>query len=386
MSFMKAYTQVLTEGGNVEVDGKQAVKLDMSKISADDFKEFKGLFIKALIDINKKYEKMHGNPLWKDVKSLAANGKIFSGSTRAFFTKDYETFKKFKPLVGDMDVQVPEPKMKLLRDLLDANKGKKFGAFTWKGFEHNGLQYNGILVPPAKFLDASDAVQLDFEGTPFGDDEIPTEFAEFGHYSSWTDIKANVKGLFIKYLMRCLTSAIKREKIAIVSKTGKRTAKSKRADLQSFYSFSVDRGFRLKLEPVLDDNDNIVMTDGLPTYKEVPTKDADYKQDLDQIFSILFGKMPTPIEKRSMFSFIKTLDLMNDNLSKKQIEDAHDTFVGLLWGKGMQGIERNNPAADAEIKNAAYDQLVNKFSYLKGKEKQVKQMYDEYYKKYRMTK
>lgn len=185
--------------------------------------------------------------------------------------------------------------------------------------------------------------------------------------------------------MRSLASAIKKEKIAIVSKTGKRTAKSKRADLQSFYSFSVDRGFRLKLEPVLDDKDNIVMTDGLPTYKEIPSKNATYKQDLDQIFSILFGKIPTAGEKRDMFSFVKTLDLMSNNLSKKQIEEIHDSFVNLLWGKGTQGIERNNPTGDAEIKNAAYDQLVNKFSYLKGKEKQVKKVYDDYYSNYRMT-
>ena len=54
------------------------------------------------------------------------------------------------------------------------------------------------------------------------ENQQPTEFATFGHYSSFTDIEKNVKGLFIKYLVRSLASAIDRQEIVVLSKkTGK---------------------------------------------------------------------------------------------------------------------------------------------------------------------
>jgi len=335
-----------------------------------------------MLDLNKKFEKESGRSLWKDAMSLIAKGKIFSGSTRAFFTKDFNEFRSFKPFVGDMDVQVPESVMKDLKPFLVKHTGKKFGEFTWVGFTNSGMQYNGLLTPPKKFQSASKYIQLDFEGTPFGNgDEAPTEFAEFGHYSSWTDIKKGVKGLFIKYLIRGLSSAIKKEKIALVGKSGKRL---KRGDLQGFYGFSVDKGFRLKIEPVIDENGNIVITDGLPTYKEIPSKTAKYEQNVGKIFSILFGKIPNDIEKRSMFSFVKTLDLIAQNIDQKKIIGIHDSFVKLLWSKAGQQIERGNPTLDAEIKNAAYGELLKKFPYLKGKKKEVELMYNEFYKNYKV--
>jgi len=373
---------IITEGGNVRLTtGEEAAKIDLTKADSKVFDELKKGLLKSFEDINNKFDKQYGYPLWSDFKGLVKSGKIFSGSTRAFFTKPFETFAKFKPLVGDMDVQVSEESMKDLKEFLDNNIGKKFGDYTWKGYTHNGMQYNGLLQPPKELQYLSNYIQLDFEGTEFAD-QTPTEFATFGHYSSWEDITKNVKGLFIKYLMRALSSGIKKDKIAIVGKSGKRL---KRADLQSFYGFSVDKGFRLKIEPVLDEDGNLVITDGLPTYKEIPSKTAKYKTDLSEIFSIIFGVIPTEKEKKDMFSFVRALKLIKKYVSNEKIEEVHDQFVRLLWGKGSQGIERNNPTADKDIKMSAYNELIEAFPFLKSKENKVAEYIEEYYSNYKMS-
>lgn len=375
-------SDIITEGGNVILKtGEAAEKIDLTKADSKVFEDLKKGLLLSFEAINIKFDKQYGYPLWEDFKALVSTGKIFSGSTRSFFTKNFDTFVKYKPQVGDMDVQVPESAMKDLKEFLTDNIGTKFGDYIWKGFTHNGMQYNGLLQPPKDLQYLSDFIQLDFEGTPF-EDSSPTEFATFGHYSSWEDITKNVKGLFIKYLMRALSSGIKKDKIAIVGKSGKRL---KRSDLQSFYGFSVDKGFRLKIEPVLDEVGNLVLTDGLPTYKEIPSKTATYKTDLDEIFSIIFGKMPTKMEKKGLFSFVRTLDLIKNNIDKPVVEEAHDQFVRLLWGKGSQGIERNNPTADLEIKSAAYNEMLKTFPYLKAKEDNVNKMIAEYYENYKMS-
>ena len=223
---------IITEGGNVRLtSGEEAEKIDLTKADSKVFEELKKGLLKSFEAINDKFDKQYGYPLWTDFKGLVKSGKIFSGSTRAFFTKPFETFAKFKPLVGDMDVQVSEESMPDLKEFLEQNIGTKFAGYTWKGFTHNGMQYNGLLQPPKDLQYLSNYIQLDFEGTQFVKDN-PTEFATFGHYSSWEDITKNVKGLFIKYLMRALSSGIKKDKIALVGKSGKRL---KRTDLQSFY-------------------------------------------------------------------------------------------------------------------------------------------------------
>lgn len=377
----------LNEGGNVELKdefGKvteAAEKIDLTKATPKEFEDLKQGMVKSFDAINTKFDKQYGYPLWSDFNGLVKSGKIFSGSTRAFFTKPFKTFAKFKPLVGDMDIQVPESSMKDLRLFLDENAGKKFGEYTWVGYTANGMQFNGLLRPPKHLRHLSNYIQLDFEGTEFKG-ENPTEFATFGHYSSWEDITKNVKGLFIKYLMRALSSGIEKKEIAVISpKTGKRL---KRAKVMSFYGFSVDKGFRLKLEPVLDDSGDMLMTDGLPTYTEIDSKKATYKTDLSEIFSIIFGVIPTAKEKKDLFSFIRTLPLIKKYVTMDKVEDIHDQFVRLLWGRGSQGIERKNPEGDLEIKMTAYNEFLKVFPQFKSKQAAVEKMIKEFMSTYKM--
>ena len=62
----------------------------------------------------------------------------------------------------------------------------------------------------------------------------------------------------------------------------------KRDTKQSIFGFSVDKGVRNKWEAVLDSKGKIVKTNGLPTYKEMPAKGAEFTQDIGKIFEISF--------------------------------------------------------------------------------------------------
>ena len=86
-----------------------------------------------------------------------------------------------------------------------------------------------------------------------------------------------------------------------------------------------------------------------------------------------------------MFSFIRTLQLIKKYVSNDKIEEVHDQFVRLMWGRGSQGIERNNPKADRDIKMSAYNELIGVFPFLKSKEKVVGNIIEEYYSNYKMS-
>lgn len=382
MAKFKSFYDTLNEGGNVRLPtGEEAQKLDLSKLNEVDFEIIKQSLLNSFKEMNVAFSKQTGKPFWKDFNSLTKNAKVFSGSTRTFFTKPFKEFSQFKKMVGDMDLQVPDEKMPELKTFLEKSKGKKFGEWTWKGFTSSGSQFNGLLEAPDAWKEIIKFIQIDFEGTPYENDE-PTEFATFGHYSSWSDIKKNVKGLFIKYLIRALTSSIKTGEMVII---GKRGNALKRAPIQSYYGFSVDKGVRLKIEPVLNDKGEIVLTDGLPTFTEIPTKNSTYEKSLDKIYSILFGHTPNPTQKKALFSFVNTLQLMKINLDKKKIDEVHDRFVELLWDKGAQGIERNDPEGDRDIKMSAYNEFLNAFPAYRSKQKTTSKIIEDYYKKYRMT-
>ena len=378
----KDYYQLLNEGGNVRIRGQQAQKIPMEKLDDKKFKKLKEELMLSFKAMNDGFKKVTKKPLWIDFKKLVASSLIFSGSTRTFFQKDLKTFAKFKKKVGDMDLQIPEPYLSELGDVLNKWKGKKLGNFKWFGHQRSGTQFNGILETTKEWHPIVRYIQIDFEGTPFANEQ-PTEFATFGHFSSWTDITKNVKGLFNKFLFRALTSSIKSEEMFVVSaKTGKPLQRDKK---QSMLGFSVDKGLRDRFEPVLDDKGKIVKTDGLPTYKELPSKGAKFVTDIGKIFELIFGRVPKGSERTDIRSFVKTLKIMKKTFDAKRVESVFFRFIKLLWGKGAQGIERINPQEDKKIKMSAYNEFLKAFPNLKTHEKEIQKDIEEYYKKYRMT-
>jgi hypothetical protein len=109
----------------------------------------------------------------------------------------------------------------------------------------------------------------------------------------------------------------------------------------------------------------------------------DYEQDMNVLFNMAFGKQPTDTDLRLMHAFTGSLDLMGRFYDKKKIEAIFLHFVGLIWGRGAQGFERDNPELDFENKKAAYDQFLARFSYLKSHDNEIQTMIEDYYKAYK---
>ena len=107
--------KTIREGGNMSIAGEDgtevmATKLQVAKMTPEQFEEFKTSFFSFLMELSDMYNERFGTPIWKD-ESLITKGKIYSGSTRAFFQKPFEEFTKYKKSVGDFDVQLPESTM-----------------------------------------------------------------------------------------------------------------------------------------------------------------------------------------------------------------------------------------------------------------------------------
>lgn len=375
----------LTEGGNVKVKGQSAHKIPMDQISAKQFDELKKEISDALKALNAAFQTKYKKPLFPNIDANIENGKLFSGSTRPFFTMTYDDYKKHKKYVGDMDLQYPEELEKELGEFLAANEGKKFGKMTY--FGEGGAsptQYNTIFkstVAP----DLVENIQMDFEPTQW-ETGTPTEFATFAHYSDWEDIKANVKGAFSKLLMRALVSSKERlGDIAVMTPTGK-ISKSTKFEDPAMRKFSVDKGMRVAFEPVLDAKGNIQKTEeGKPIYKEIDTKKSTYSRDLGDIFAFIFGQVPKGNEKQIMHSFVGLLKLMEKYLDKDTIKMIFSSFLRIIWEKGQEievtdqfnkeGIQEK----DFEVKKAAYDQFIKVFPYLKMKDEALKNFVMPFY-------
>ena len=125
MGYKKIY-----EGGNLTVNGKSATKLQVGNMDNEEFGDFKEDFIAFLLSVSDIYMEKTGYPIWNR-EDLLFKGKVFSGSTRAFFQKDRATFANKKPKVGDFDVQVPE-------DIFDTfhNSYRKFGCKSTAFFSY----------------------------------------------------------------------------------------------------------------------------------------------------------------------------------------------------------------------------------------------------------
>ena len=377
-------------GGNVNVSLETAHKIPIDELSKTQFVQFKNEITTTLKALNKAFEKQTGEALWSNIDSLIETGRLFSGSTRLLFTKALEDLKKYKKKVGDIDLQYPEEKKGALKEFLTNSEDQKFGDMTYFGMGGNSpIQFNTIFKTTSLPDDVTN-IQVDFEPTIWEDGE-PTEFSTYAHYSSWEDVQSQVKGAFSKLLMRSLTSNKERlGDVAVVTPTGKISTAAK-YDNPGMRGFSVDKGLRVKYEPVLDDRGEQQKTDdGRPMYKEIPTKDSNYERDLADIFGFLFGQEPTEDEKHLMHSYIGILKLMKKYLDDDSENDVFDGFMKIIWGDMAQEIEQGEfkdgiNTEDFSIKHAAYDQFVKVFPELRMSEEEllnyVRPFYDKLAKK-----
>lgn len=377
----------LEEGGNLTVNGKSATKLHVANMDNEEFGDFKEDFISFLLSVSDIYMEKTGYPIWNR-EDLLFEGKVFSGSTRAFFQKDRDIFANKKPKVGDFDVQVPEDIFDTFHDfVLNDLPNMEIGDFVIHGCSQSPGQ-DHCLVRANKFYPevGADYIQIDWEYVPFKNN-IPTDFATFAHYSSWEDIENDVKGVFMKYLMRALVSTIdERENVTIVSaKTGKPLASANKSTLKHFMGFSVDKGIRTKFIPYLDENGNPLIVDGQEYWVEQPAKESKYTQDVGAMYQLIFNEPATEKDKNDLHSFVRTLNNLMKKFDTERVTKIFFMFSKLLWGPGAQGISAFDPEEDKQVKTAAYNQFLKAFPELKQYESEIEEMKNEYYSSYKVS-
>lgn len=382
MDYKKIY-----EGGNLTVNGHSATKLQVGKMDNEQFGDFKEDFLAFLLSVSDMFMEYSGYPIWNR-EELLFQGKVFSGSTRAFFQKDHSTYAAKKPKVGDFDVQVPEDIFQNFHKfVLDELPNSEIGDFVIEGSSVSPGQDHCLVRANKNYPElGAEYIQIDWEYVPFKNN-MPTDFATFAHYSSWEDIENNVKGVFMKYLMRALVSTIdERENVTIVSaKTGKPLASANKSQLKHFMGFSVDKGIRTKYIPYCDENGKPLVVDGQEYWCEQPSKESTYTQDVGAMYQLIFGEAPSESEKKDLHSYVRTLNNLMGAFDEERIRKVFFMFCKLIWGPGAQGISAFDPNEDREVKDAAYEQFLKAFPELKQYESEIEEMKDTYYQNYKVT-
>ncbi|MCA6386052.1 MAG: hypothetical protein IM620_21480, partial [Cytophagales bacterium] len=104
-----------------------------------------------------------------------------------------EEFKKHKPTVGDVDVQISHNHKEKLDSVL--KPGTKFGKHTVVGTKKHGNEISAVVRH-----DNGEHHQIDFQGI----EGSPSKSSEFLHSSDWEDTKHGIKGAHHKVLLNAV--------------------------------------------------------------------------------------------------------------------------------------------------------------------------------------
>lgn len=356
-------------GGNVKIGNVLADRIDLLKVNRDQIVH---KLSKTLMRVNLSFRKLSGTPLWED--ELFKSNAFLSGSSIHLFNKAITTpeFISCKKTVGDIDVQVDREQRDSIKKFLDANEGKKFGYGALVGYKSSGDQF----ITLWGFEEQSLNIQIDIELVDFAKGK-PTPWSQFSHSSSWEDTKEGIKGVFQKYLMRAFTSKSLRDVVILKGKKQVPTI-TKTTDL----AFSVTRGLREKLKPVVDENGKQRMMNGLFVFEEIPVKESTYVNDIQDMFVILFGVSPTKSDLKDFESFMGGLRLVNKYFTNVERRTLVLGFANTLFGSGAQGLYRGDPVRDYEEKNIAMDKMINTLRVNINCDT-IEKMRLEYYKNYK---
>ena len=342
---MFRFKEFIAEGGNVTIATPKgevsAERIDLEKIDRDSI----AIKLKrALQVINAGFSRKYGVPLWGG--DLFKSNAFLSGSSLHFFNTEIPSnvFVQYKRHLGDIDTQVDRAQEQNIKEFLNSIVGQKFGYITFVGFKTSAGQF----ITLWSFDKPQINVQIDLELVDFADGK-PTQWSQFSHSSAWSDMKEGIKGVFQKYLMRALTTKTLRE-ITVLKGKSQTPVKTLSTDL----AFSVGQGLRQKLEPVLDETGKHVKIAGLLAYREIPTKSSTYINDLNIMFEILFGVVPTGVDLELFGSFVGGLQLVKKHFSTTEQRKVIEGFAHTLWGPGAQGLYRGNPEQDQSEKMTAF--------------------------------
>ena len=339
---MKQFKNFLNEGGNVEIDGKHYA----DRIPTNTRDDLQKKLLVTLHELSKAFEKVSGLPIWSD--ALFQSKSFFSGSSQHFFRQDIsnDEFSKHKDSMGDVDTQIDGVLADKIADFLTANKGKKFGVGTFIGFKPSP----DTLITLFRIDDIN--IQIDLEMVDYVDGK-PTPWAKFSHSSDWLDIKAGIKGVFHKYLIRAIDAKNLRP-VMVQMKT--KTKEQNITDL----AFSVGKGLRTKFAAVIE-NGKPKMENGLPVVVELPTKDAKFVSEPVEMLALFLKRPVSPSEVTQFESFTGLVDLLGKELTKDEKYKVLDGFVFTLWGRIGQQLYRDDQTRDFKEKMQAYEYIVNKW-------------------------
>ena len=384
LEFFHKLEKPIKEGGNITLPtGETPDDLDLTVTK-------RGYIVpildKLLSDIDRLYQEQHKEALWSP--KLLTNKQFLSGSSLHFFNVSGisdEDFVKVKPKIGDIDTQIDVEKTDKLKAFLDSIQGQDLGDAKLLGYKSGNQQYSSLWElkePPIK-------MQIDLEFVDYEKDE-PTEWSQFSHSSAWEDVQEGIKGVFHKFLISSIGS-LSRKDFLLRKMVGRGKARAEQdvPTTDNMLSFAVSSkeggGLRPKYEPVLDDSGQPLIKDGLPVMTALPT--SGYEKNILSIFQTLFGDRVGAKElsamKNKLWSFVGLLDVMNMMLDDQEKQRVFDSFAEKLYGKGAQGLYKNDPERDSADKNSA----INKLSKVTGISlpAEIEQMKKDYYAGYKMT-
>jgi hypothetical protein len=205
-------------------------------------------------------------------------------------------------VLGDIDVMIPHEKLGELFDVLARLEGKSLwhNRVTYVGqnkHQQSGHQINAIFAFAHPESSWEQFVQIDFEGVEFDANGVPTEFSEFAHSTSPADADAGIKGVAHKYLLTNLIRAASELQDALVLTEKSppppdcRISMSKKIPRE--YAFSVDRGLRKKLEPVMYNGAQFRVGDKR-VFRELATDESIYDTNIANIAKAALGNSSTP--------------------------------------------------------------------------------------------
>ena len=314
----------LFEGGNAKSkNGAEATKVDIKSFTDEQYESYKKDIIGLVLAVNKKFAETYDEPLFVS-NELITSAKIFSGSGNAFFNKTKKEYVAVKPKLGDIDVQVDKKKKEQVKEFLLNNEGADFNGFTLLGTQF-GLDFFNIFKAPKKYNPAATNIQIDFEFVNYNEQNDIDEFDVFSKNSSWDDLKEGIKGFAKQQLLPAIYKAVYAVPGVVFQNKKDLPSKAQKGDEVSYKTFG-PMGSRVKYNQVKDETGSPVSYEGKPAFREIPTEKSIFNRNLDVSFEEMFGKKPTPAEKKQMYSFVGMLQLMKKYLSEKQIQRTYKFY------------------------------------------------------------
>jgi hypothetical protein len=303
-----------------------------------------------------------------------------------------EEFVEYKPVVGDIDITIPGEKLESLHTLLDTLQGSQLTSRVKYVGQKPSISHDQINAVFAYAFDESERplnIQIDFEAVGY-ENSGPSEFVKFARSSEWPDIKGGVKGVFHKYLLRCLATVLsKQEDVVLLTPASpleppEKVKISKVTDPVHLLSFSVDKGLRTSAAQQFLPSGEPLLINGKRAFKKLSTAEAEYHQSRSTIFSLIFGTEPIGNEVSLFGSYTGILQLMQDHLDNRDIEAVYLDFIGnKLYGKNGQALDVFDPKNDMQAKIPAVNVFKQKFPFLSTHDGYLEGLIDEYYKNYK---